>query len=281
MILSLHAPAKINWFLSVAGKRPDGYHDIRSVMQCVSLCDTLSFEEAKGLKLECTMDIPLKENLVYRSALLLKERTSCRRGAKITLMKEIPVSAGLGGGSSDAATTLIGLNRLWGLKLGKKRLMALASEIGSDIPFFIDGPFAFVEGRGERITSLSGGASVPLLIVKPDAPVSASWAYGAYDQDEAMLTKKIIDIKLFCHSLERKDFFTLRQMVVNDLEKAVVRKHRKIAEVKKMLMRSGAVISSMSGSGSAVFGIFPSDKEALRAAAGMGKHWCTAGRTLV
>lgn len=262
-------------------KRPDGYHDIRSVMQRVSLCDTLSFEEAEGLDLECCMDLPVEENLVYRSALLLKERTSCRRGAKIILRKEIPLSAGLGGGSSDAATTLIGLNRLWGLKLGKKRLMTLASEIGSDVPFFIDGPFALVEGRGERVTPLSGCTSVPLLLVKPDTPVSASWAYGAYDRDEAKLTKKDIDIKLFCHSLESKDFSTLRQLVVNDLEKPVVKKHGKVAEVKKMLIRSGAVITSMSGSGSAVFGIFSSEKEALRAAAGMRKNWCAVARTLV
>lgn len=117
MIFSLAAPAKINWFLSIRGKREDGYHDIVSVMQCVSLYDLLSFEDSSEIELVSDLDVPAGENLVYKAAILLKQKVQFSDGAKITLGKNIPVAAGLGGGSSDAAYTLIGLNKLWGLGL--------------------------------------------------------------------------------------------------------------------------------------------------------------------
>ena len=146
--LSLNAPAKINWFLGVAGKRDDGYHNIVSLMQCISLYDTLTFDHADSVEITSYLDIPVRDNIVHKAASRLKEYTSCRKGADISLKKNVPVSAGLGGGSSDAACTLLGLNELWGLGLGKKRLSSIASEIGSDVPFFLNGPVAVVEGKG-------------------------------------------------------------------------------------------------------------------------------------
>jgi 4-diphosphocytidyl-2-C-methyl-D-erythritol kinase len=244
----------------------------------VSLFDVLSFEDAPEIELVSDLDIPKRENLVYKAALLLKQSASYEAGARIALKKNIPLEAGLGGGSSDAAQTLIGLNKLWGLDLGEKELTELGARLGSDVPFFIDGPFSVVEGRGEIVKKLTAGSSVWMLLVKPDIGVSASWAYGKY---AAELTKKSVDIKLFCLALERKDFSALRQMVFNDLEKAVIEKYRIVADIKEMLLENGAEIASMSGSGSVVFGVFGSEDEARRASTRMGDYWCRVVRTLV
>jgi 4-diphosphocytidyl-2-C-methyl-D-erythritol kinase len=274
---SLRAPAKINWFLSVLGRRRDGYHDIVSPMQCVSLFDVLDFEESDRIELESEMDIPAEENLVYRAAVLLREHASYQGGAKIALRKEIPSAAGLGGGSSDAAFTLIGLNRLWGLRMGTAELMRLAGALGSDVPFFINGPFSLIEGRGEKVSTLAAGSPVSMLLVNPDLRVSTAWAYGSY---EVELTKKDVDIKLFCQALAGRDFSSLRGMIFNDLERPVIGKHPVVARIREMLIANGAVISCMSGSGPTVFGVFRSEGQALEAAAKMGAYWSRVVHTL-
>jgi 4-diphosphocytidyl-2-C-methyl-D-erythritol kinase len=281
-LFSLKTPAKINWFLSIDAKRVDGYHDIRSLMQCVSLFDHLSIEHADSIDVTGNLDIPLDSNLVYKAALLLKKRTSCRMGAKITLKKDIPVSAGLGGGSSDAACILSGLNRLWGLNLNNSELSTIGAEIGSDVPFFFNGPFALAEGRGEKVTPLNHASSVILLLVNPPVPVSTAWAYACYDAIAAYkLTKKVIDIKLFCQALEKQDFSSLDSMLGNDLEEAVIRECPLISEIKQKLGEKGALIVAMSGSGPAVFGVFAGRKEAEKAARDMKPYWCAVVETLV
>lgn len=277
MEFSVEAPAKINWFLSVVGKREDGFHDIVSAVQCVSLFDSLSFESSGEIELASDLDIPRAENLVYRTAVLLRRHASVGEGVRITLRKNIPAAAGLGGGSSDAAFTLMGLNRFWDLGLGEEELKRLGAEIGSDVPFFIGGPFSLLEGRGERVSRLETGNPVVMLLVKPDIAIPASWAYGVYS---AELTKKSIDIKLFCQALDRQDFDSLRHMIFNDLEKGVTEKYHIIAEIKELLIQNGALVASMSGSGSAVFGVFHSEEEAQGAALHMGEHWCRVVRTL-
>lgn len=277
MKLELTAPAKINWFLAVVGKRDDGYHEIVSPMQCVSLFDHLSFESSEKIELISGMDVPVEENLVYRAASLLRKISGCRKGVRITLKKNIPTAAGLGGGSSDAAYTLIGLNRLWDLGYDNERLTGIAAGIGSDVPFFIAGGLSLVEGRGEKVSPLKSDSTVPLLLVKPDIGISSRWAYGNY---EAELTKKSIDIKLFCQVLNRQDFARLRELVFNDLERAVVREYPEVAEIKRMLIENGAVVSSMSGSGPTVFGVFSSVEEAGRASLNMGEKMCRVVRTL-
>jgi len=278
MKFSLQAPAKINWFLFIKGRRDDGYHDIVSPMQCVSLFDLLSFEDAPEIELLSDLDLPPGENLVYKAAVSLKKSASYPGGARIVLKKNIPLAAGLGGGSSDAAQTLIGLNKLWGLGLTGEKLMELGAGIGSDVPFFLGGPFSVVQGRGEIVKRLKTDSSVAMLLVKPDIGISASWAYGKY---AAELTKKSVDIKLFCLALEKKDFAALRQMVSNDLEKGVVEKYRIVADIKEMLFKNGAEIASMSGSGSVVFGVFRSEEEARQASIRMGDYWYRVVRTLV
>ncbi len=154
-MIKVLAPAKLNLVLEVLGKRNDGYHEIRSLVQTISLCDVISFESDKEISLECTEPaLQTRDNLVIRAAELLKKDCDYREGAKIKLNKQIPWSAGLGGGSSDAAATLLALNKLWKLDLKLSDLLQLAAELGSDIPFFIHKGTALIEGRGEKVTPL-------------------------------------------------------------------------------------------------------------------------------
>ena len=278
--LILKAPAKINWFLRITGKRDDGYHNISSLFQCVDLYDDLSFTVAEGLELISDLDIPIEENIVYRTACVLKKLTSSRKGAKITLNKNIPHGAGLGGGSSDAASALKGLNTIWKLGLTGTELSSIASEIGSDVPFFLKGPGALAEGRGERLRPMTVFPSVDLLIVKPDVSVSTAWAYSSYDASRK-LTKKAIDIKLFIQAFHKQDFAFLRGLIENDLEKVVAERYPVVGDIKSELARTGAVISAMTGSGSAVFGVFENRKKAEEAAKAVQPHWSRVVKTLI
>jgi 4-diphosphocytidyl-2-C-methyl-D-erythritol kinase len=275
-LLNVRAPAKINWFLSVLAKRNDGYHDIHSLMQRVSLYDDLLFYSSDTLDVICDSGIPLEDNLVFKAASLLQKYSSCRKGIKIILHKNIPVSAGLGGGSSDAASTLLGLNTLWSLGLTKRELNAIGLEIGSDVPFFLNGPSALIEGKGEKITHLNINASMALLLVKPPVSVSTAWAY----KNMKKLTKKTIDIKLFCQALNKGDFASLSNMLKNDLEKAVVKRHPLLGKIKDILLGQGAFISAMSGSGPTIFGVFKSTAKASSAARELGQNWCRVVTTL-
>lgn len=169
-MLTILAPAKLNLTLEVLGKRTDGYHEIRSLVQTISLCDTLSFEPATNTSLECTeLALQNQENLALRAAELLQKTCGHRGGARIKLEKKIPWSAGLGGGSSDAAATLLALNKLWQLQLKTTDLLKLAAQLGSDVPFFIYKGTALIEGMGEKITPLlpASAKSWFVLLVPP------------------------------------------------------------------------------------------------------------------
>jgi 4-diphosphocytidyl-2-C-methyl-D-erythritol kinase len=291
--LQLKAPAKINWFLSVLGKREDGYHNILSLMQCVGIYDNLVFKQADTLEVIGDLDIPVGNNLVYKAASLLRRYTSCKKGAKIALYKNIPVSAGLGGGSSDAAYTLSGLNILWGLGLSNRELCTMGSEIGSDVPFFLNGSCALTEGRGEKVSPLRlDNSAIVLLLIKPDISVSTAWAYTHFDKapgpgpDQGFypgkLTKKPVDIKLFCQAFMNRDFAFLKVSLNNDLEKVVIGRYPVVGEIKERLLENGAIISSMTGSGPTVFGVFESKDAALAAVNKMGSHnWCRVAETIV
>jgi 4-diphosphocytidyl-2-C-methyl-D-erythritol kinase len=283
---SLKAPAKINWFLKVIGKRDDGYHNIISLMQCIRLYDDLVFEHADTIEAVSDLDIPPDDNLVYKAASLLKQYTSYRKGAKIILHKDIPLGAGLGGGSSDAAYTLLGLNMLWGLKLNNEEISSIGAEIGSDVPFFLNGPFAIVEGRGEKVSPFKINSSTVLLLVKPPISVSTVWAYASFDKlrihggHVKPLTKKTFDIKLVCQAFKKQDFASLSTMLSNDLEKVIIDRYSVVGEIKNRLLERGVVISAMSGSGPTVFGVFESKEEALSAAKEMGSNWCRVVTTI-
>ncbi|MEK7271581.1 MAG: 4-(cytidine 5'-diphospho)-2-C-methyl-D-erythritol kinase, partial [Nitrospirota bacterium] len=170
--LSLKAPAKINWFLHVDSLRKDGYHNIKSLIQKISLYDVLTFEPSKDLTVITDARIQKEENLVYKAGVLLRNECRINTGAEIHLYKNIPVAAGLGGGSSDAALTLIGLNKLWSLELSTRELCGFAEQLGSDVPFFLYGQLALVEGRGEKITPIKAAKKYNLLLVKPHISIS-------------------------------------------------------------------------------------------------------------
>ncbi|CAA9273694.1 MAG: 4-diphosphocytidyl-2-C-methyl-D-erythritol kinase [uncultured Chloroflexi bacterium] len=180
--LTVLAPAKVNLTLEVLRRREDGFHEIRSVMQRITLCDELSVSHASDLHFECS-DPALAgpDNLVYRAAALLRAETGASLGARLRLVKRIPVAAGLGGGSSDAATTLAALDVLWQLRLPRERLLALAAQLGSDVPFFLaESPCALAEGRGELLTPLPSLPPRWLVLLKPDAGISAGAVYKAF-----------------------------------------------------------------------------------------------------
>ena len=276
-MIILKAPAKINWSLSVFDKRDDGYHDILSLMQCVTLSDSLMFEHCNTLDVITGAPIPLGDNLVHRAMVLLKERSGVREGARIRLSKEIPVAAGLGGGSSDAAFTLMGLNLLWNLGMTHHELAKIGETLGSDVPFFFHGPFSVIRGRGEIVSPVTPGISYAILLVNPRTGISTAWAYAELDRGSAsrvVLTKKDNNIKLLCQALEKGDFASLSSMRRNDLEPLVIRRYPEIGEIRAELLKRGALFSSMSGSGPTVYGVFRNENDAMKALEYMLPHWC-------
>ncbi len=276
-MLTLPAQAKINWFLLVTGKRDDGFHEIQTLMQRIGLHDTLKFEEFERLELVSNMDIPAEDNLVWKAANLLKEHTSTDKGARITLEKSIPSAAGLGGGSSDAATTLQGLNDLWGIGLSTETLQALGAKLGSDVPFFLGTPASLAEGRGEILTPVELKRSWHILISKPDIGISTPWAY-----ERATLWKKEpFDAKEFARLLDAGEFERLETMMVNNLEPPVLEAYPDVWEIIDRMRDLGALASAMSGSGPTVFGVFRNQEEADRAQILMAPFWCTQSTTLV
>lgn len=172
-MLTIKAHAKINLTLEVLGLRADGYHDIASIIQTISLHDMLTVEPSNLLSLTCNWkDLETDENLAYRAATLLRNHTGTADGARISIEKHIPMAAGLGGGSSDAAATLVGLNRLWGLKLSAEELTSMATELGSDVPFFIHGGTAIVLGRGEQVRTLPPADLPWMVLLTPKTKLS-------------------------------------------------------------------------------------------------------------
>lgn len=282
----MKAPAKINWFLIVKGLRNDGYHEIISLMQRVSVYDELIFEPSDKIEIMTEADIPLEENLIYRVANLMKIRFQTHKptGVRIILKKEIPVAAGLGGGSSDAATTIVALNKLWGLDLDTKDMMKIGASIGSDVPFFFSSPAATIKGRGEVVCPVRLKRSYPLLLVKPPLKIETKWAYSEIDRvsrnDSNNQDGKYISE--FIQSLNRVDvakpFFSVR----NDLETVVIDRYPEIGEIKEMLKKSGAFFSIMSGSGPTVIGFFDSYEKAKKAMDIIpDRYWCRLAETII
>jgi 4-diphosphocytidyl-2-C-methyl-D-erythritol kinase len=183
-IVRIAAPAKVNLSLEILGRRPDGYHEILSVMQTVSLADELTLEGSDGVRVRVAgAELP-EDNLVVRAASRLRDGFRVPAGCSITLEKRIPVAAGLGGGSSDAAATLLGLCRLWGIDIRIDRLAELAAELGSDVPFFLHGGICMAEGRGERVTPLQAPRPSWYVLANPGVPVLAAAVYGALRPEE-------------------------------------------------------------------------------------------------
>jgi 4-diphosphocytidyl-2-C-methyl-D-erythritol kinase len=198
-MITAQAYAKINITFEVLGRRNDGYHDVTTVLQEIDLEDTLKFEISPSLSIECdNVELRSSDNLVLKAARLLRQETAYKGGAKITLRKGIPVAAGLGGGSSDAAATLIALNKLWKLKQSTESLVGLAAALGSDVPYFIHGGTALAEGRGERITQLLPLTKLWVVLLKPSVPIpepKTKAMYGALSSSHyttGRFTKRVV-----------------------------------------------------------------------------------------
>ena len=262
--MGIRAPAKVNLSLRVVGKRRDGYHLIDTIMAPVSLYDEIEIARARpGAKISVTCDDPKipagEKNLAYKAAALLLGKDAAKTPVAIHIKKRIPAGAGLGGGSSDAAAVLVGLNRLLRLKKSRRQLLRLAAKIGADVPFFIIRRPARARGIGERLKPLKSPGRLWLIIAYPGFPVSTAWAYRSLS---FKLTKNIVKTSLNRHVWPlRGSTFEL----VNDLEKPVFRRYPKVARLKRKLAEAGAAGTLMSGSGSSVFGIFSSGDKARRA----------------
>ncbi len=280
-MLTYKAFAKINWALSVLNKRNDGYHDIISLMHAIDLYDTLIFEPSSGIEIQTELPIKRENNLIYKAIIALQQYTGIKKGIKVTLQKQIPIGAGLGGGSSDAATTLKALNELWGLNLGVNTLQEIGASIGSDVPFFFNLPLCIVEGRGDIIKPLKIEKSYTLVIVKPEFSISTKWAYEFLNLETELTTeyKKINNniwqlYLLLCEGAY-SNFHSW-----NDLEKSVSGKYPEIEKIKKKLLEAGALMSLLSGSGSTVFGVFNNEVDANETLKIFEGYWCKVVQTL-
>ena len=252
--LTLRTSAKVNLVLEVLGKRTDGYHELSTVLQAVDLFDRLRLEEAEDLTLGSDdPELPTDDrNLVVKAARLLGEAAGVGRGARITLEKRIPVAAGLGGGSSDAAAALWGLARLWGLRWSLRRLAELAVQLRMDVPFFLRGGRALATGRGERLEALPSGPSVSLVLAKPDFPLSTREVYGrvpAALRDDGTKTRALT------RALASRDSSRVAAGLYNALESVVEPAHPEVSRTKRALLSAGALGAVMSGSGPTVLAV--------------------------
>lgn len=252
--LALRTSAKVNLALEVLGKREDGYHEIATVLQAVDLFDRLKVEVADTLSLH-TDDpaLPTDDgNLVMRAARLLQKAAGVDAGARIRLTKRIPVAAGLGGGSSDAAATLWGLNRLWKLRWPVARLQELAVELGMDVPFFLGSGRAMATGRGERLTPLPSGGGYALVLVNPRVALSTREVYGRVPagwRAEPTGTERVVE------ALRTRNVGKVAAALTNNLERVVEPVMPVVARMKAALLAAGALAAIMSGSGPTVFGL--------------------------
>ena len=254
-VISLKAPAKVNLFLEILGKRDDGYHEIETIMQEIDLADSLQFEETQeGVTLECNdKNIPAnQDNLVCKAANLILEECGIKKGVLINLEKNIPVGAGLGGGSSDAATTLKALNSLWKIGLNNEELMEFAAKLGSDIPFFINGKTALCRGRGELITPVEVRNRMDYIILFPRVHISTETIYKNLKID---LTKKRKDVSFFLDALKYSEVASISKLLFNRLEEIIFATYPDLLQVKSTLESFGFCGLSISGSGSAFFGL--------------------------
>lgn len=263
------APAKVNLTLQITGRDPrDGYHYIRSVFDPISLYDVLDIEPDTTGRVTVKdalgrLKVSPEKNLAYRAAMLLKQASGTHFGAHLTLYKHIPDGAGLGGGSSDAAAVLKGLNKLWGLKYPIKKLEKLAFKLGSDVPFFLKAGPALVCGKGEKIRPIKREKKLwYVIVVKKGVKVPTPSAYKWYDSDYGLTLSQNADI-LIARLMREPKIPSSAVSLYNDFERPVFRRKRVLGEVKKGLLRCGnAAGACMSGSGAAVFALFAEKEDA-------------------
>lgn len=263
----IHAPAKINLFLQVLNRRSDGFHNINSLFQAVTLFDILKFNKISEpicrVHVKSAHKTAIVDNLIVKAYELLKTNFNLKSGVEVTLTKNIPIAAGLGGGSSDGAATLIALNLLFDLKLDKPVMVETALQLGSDIPFFFSKGQALVTGRGEHVLETNFPTDYKVVLVKPELSLSTKEGYAA------------LKMGLTCHSTpynfkdirNLEGFFKSLTKTGNDFEEVQFKQNPRLGEIKEKLVNCGAVLARMSGSGPTIFGVFQKAKDTERACA--------------
>lgn len=260
--LLVRSPAKINLSLLIAGKRPDGFHEIRTLMAKVSLYDDIYIEprQTGAVRLEClgNYDVPADDdNLVLKAVRLLENYCNTNISADITLFKRIPPGAGLGGGSSNAASVMMAINKIYKLGLNQNVMAKLSSQIGSDIPFFFGGPLSFCSGKGEKITKISKNFDFLALLLLPDINSSTKEVYGNYSHDEAVFQSLNEQINTF---LGKKRIDLVTKMCANMLEAPSYMLYEKLADIKKFVQSQCSEPVCLSGSGSTIYILFDPDQ---------------------
>ncbi len=264
--IELKALAKINLGLDVLGKRENGYHDVRMIMQSIYLYDDVKIERktAPGIELSSNLFfLPTGDgNIAYKAAQMLIEEFGIEEGVRITLHKHIPVAAGMAGGSSNAAAVLFGMNRLFGLKLSRQELMERGVKLGADVPYCIMRGTVLAEGIGEELKKLPAMPKCTVLIAKPPISVSTKVVYEALDACEIV---RHPDIDGLMEALEKENLQEVAAHMGNVLEDVTIPMHPEIAEIKQVMKDCGALNAMMSGSGPTVFGLFENKMAARKA----------------
>lgn len=264
--IQLKSRAKINLSIDVLGKREDGYHIVEMIMQTIDLFDKVKIsliEENDILVKSNSIDIPLDDdNIVYKAAKLIKDKYDIDKGLEIYIEKNIPVAAGMAGGSSNAAAVLVGLNKLWDLNLSEEELKEIGLELGADVPFCISGHTSLAENIGEKLTKISGlSKDVFILVCKPELFVSTKEIYEAIDSKKV---EKRPDNKLLISLLKENNIKLLAQNMYNVLEEVTKEKYPVIDEIEKVMIKNNALGAMMSGSGPTVFGLYDKAEYAER-----------------
>lgn len=266
MRITVQAQAKINWALDILSRREDGYHEMDMLMQKIALSDEIRFEIARWTTLTVNGHLIANagKNLIVRAANLLNEYMGEKRGVRITLSKRIPVRAGLGGGSADCAAALMALNDLWGFKLPAKTLKKLALSLGADVPYCMENDFCRVRGIGEDVQTLENAPKIPLVVACVSPGLSTQAVFSNFD--EAGDSPLNVPMEKLCGRLTAGDFRAADEISGNALERAAIRLLPAVADTMERMRACGSLYTRMSGSGSAVFGVFETADKAREAA---------------
>jgi 4-diphosphocytidyl-2-C-methyl-D-erythritol kinase len=285
MHVTFNAPAKVNLYLEINGKRNDGYHNLVSIMQMVSLFDTISIGSLKkrmGCRIEGSFPFKQRENTIWRAVDLFRQRTGLKQGINISVEKRIPLGAGLGGGASDAALVLYYLNLLFDTPLNQRDLRELGLEVGSDVPFFFGSTAALITGRGENVTPLRPRTDFQIVLVHPGFPISTYQAYTWFDKMKEQETERdkgplssVDALKTLMMTYENAAIKSWK--FKNSFDSVIYGAFPVLNEIRTSLTDMGALHAGISGSGSTVIGIFALDSKAERAARRLQKNYpCVA-----
>ena len=258
-MLTIDARAKINLSLDILGKRDDGYHEVAMIMQQLELSDVVNVREAPcGSGIELLSDIPglptVERNLAYKAAKLIYDKFSIKQGIAIEITKRIPIAAGLAGGSTDAAAVLTALNDIFNLGMSIDDLCHLGAQIGSDVPFCIQGGTALATGRGELVQPIAALPQCHVVLAKPQASVSTAWAYSNYCAD---LVKNHPRNEQIIELIKQKNLTDISDLLCNVLESVTIKRYPEIEKLKRLMINHGATVALMSGSGPTVFALTP------------------------